>query len=265
MSMPFDHLGSLRAVPMTLYTEMLVVRGTIQTLQHRVTDILNQATEPHLVLEDVTLEEYGSTDLPLRAEFAQVNLASVLFAVSLTTVEPIRELRTPKVSERALLSVPPFRSRRPGPSPARARPARQPVGAPRRLHPGDRRHVLVRAGRRDPADGRLRRREPRPGPGLRAVPRGRSVGRRRPRHASHARSRSPPNGGLTVRGRPARPQSPRSALPHRSPRRHRRLRTRLPVRSAISGQRTPSGAAEGCGTSVIVVTGRTGSAWQRAQ
>jgi hypothetical protein len=109
MSMPFDHLGSLRAVPMTLYTEMLVVRGTIQTLQHRVTDILNQAAEPHLVLEDVTLEEYGSTDLPIRAEFAQVNLASVLFAVSLTTVEPMRELRTPKVSERALLSVPPFR------------------------------------------------------------------------------------------------------------------------------------------------------------
>jgi hypothetical protein len=109
MSMPFDHIASLRAVPMTLYTELLVVRGTIQTLQHRVTDILNQATEPHLVLEDVTLEEYGSTDLPIRAEFAQVNLASVLFAVSLTTVEPMRELRTPKVSERALLSVPPFR------------------------------------------------------------------------------------------------------------------------------------------------------------
>ena len=109
MSTIFDPLGSLRAVPMTLYTELLVVRGTIQTLQHRVTDILNQAVEPHLVLEDVTLEEYGSTDLPLRAEFAQVNLASVLFAVSLTAVEPMRELRTPKVSERALLSVPPFR------------------------------------------------------------------------------------------------------------------------------------------------------------
>ena len=109
MGMPFDPLGSLRPVPLTLYTELLVVRGTILTLQHRVTDILNQAAEPHLVLEDVTLEEHGSTDLPLRAEFAQVNLASVLFAVSLTTVEPIHELRTPKVSEPALLSVPPFR------------------------------------------------------------------------------------------------------------------------------------------------------------
>lgn len=109
MSLIFDSQASLRAVPLTLYTELLVVRGTIVTLQHRVTDILNQATEPHLILEDVTMEEYGSTDLPLRAEFAQVNLASVLFAVSLTTVEPIRELRTPKVSERALVSVPPFR------------------------------------------------------------------------------------------------------------------------------------------------------------
>jgi hypothetical protein len=70
MSMPFDPLGSLRSVPLTLYTELLVVRGSIQTLQHRVTDILNQAVEPHLVLEEVTIEEYGSTDLPLRAEFA---------------------------------------------------------------------------------------------------------------------------------------------------------------------------------------------------
>ncbi|HSW42925.1 MAG TPA: hypothetical protein VLM76_10490 [Patescibacteria group bacterium] len=109
MNLSFDPLGSLRAVPMTLYTELLVVRGTIQTLQHRVTDILNQAAEPHLVIEDVIIQEYGSTAPPLRAEFAQVNLASVLFAVSLTTVEPIRELRTPKVSERALVSVPPFR------------------------------------------------------------------------------------------------------------------------------------------------------------
>jgi hypothetical protein len=109
MSMFFDTLGSLRAVPLTLYTELLVVRGTVMTSQHRVTDILNQAVEPHLVLEDVTLEEHGSTDQPLRAEFAQVNLASVLFAVSLTAIEPVRELRTPKISERALLSVPPFR------------------------------------------------------------------------------------------------------------------------------------------------------------
>ena len=109
MSMMFDSPLTLRAVPLTLYTEQLIVRGTIHTHQHRVTDILNLTTEPHLVLEDVTLEEYGSTDVPTRAEFSQVNLGSVLFAVSLATVEPIRELRTPKVAERALVSIPPFR------------------------------------------------------------------------------------------------------------------------------------------------------------
>ncbi len=109
MSALFELTGAQRAVPMTMYTEQLIVRGSVQTAQHRVTDILNQAQDQYLVLEDVTIEEHGSTDAPTRAEFARVNLASVLFAVSLTTVDPIRELRTPKVSEHALLSVPPFR------------------------------------------------------------------------------------------------------------------------------------------------------------
>lgn len=101
--------AQMRTVPMTLYTEQFIVRGAIQTRQHRVTDILNDADQLFLVLEDVTLEEFGSRELPTRAEFAQVNLGSILFAVSLQAVEPIRELRTPKVSERALVSIPPFR------------------------------------------------------------------------------------------------------------------------------------------------------------
>lgn len=109
MSMLFDSPIPMRQLPLTLYTEQLIVRGVIQTRQHRVTDVLNLATDPFLVLEDVSLEEYSSAEPPLRAEFAQVNLASILFAVSLTTVDPIRELRTPKIAERALVSIPPFR------------------------------------------------------------------------------------------------------------------------------------------------------------
>ncbi len=101
--------ASLKTIPLTLYTEQFIVRGAVQTRQHRVTDILNAAEQAFLVLEDVSLEEFGSSDLPLRAEFAQVNLSAVLFAVALTTVEPMRELRTPKISERALVSIPPFR------------------------------------------------------------------------------------------------------------------------------------------------------------
>jgi hypothetical protein len=98
-----------RTVPLTLYTELFVVRGAIQTRQHRVTDILNEAGKAFLVLEDVLLDEFGSNDVPTRAEFAQVNLASILFAVSLQAVETTQELRTVKVSERALVSIPPFR------------------------------------------------------------------------------------------------------------------------------------------------------------
>ena len=105
--MTFEVLS--RTVPMTLYTEQFIVRGAIQTRQHRVTDILNGADQSFLVLEEVSLEEFGSNELPTRAEFAQVNLGSVLFAVSLQAVDPIRELRTQKISERALVSIPPFR------------------------------------------------------------------------------------------------------------------------------------------------------------
>ena len=109
MAMLFDSPTPVRQLPLTLYTEQLIVRGTVQTRQHRVTDILNVTDEPFLVLEDVMIEEYGSADPPVRAEFAQVNLSSILFAVSLATVESVRELRTPKIPERSLVSIPPFR------------------------------------------------------------------------------------------------------------------------------------------------------------
>ena len=45
----------------------------------------------------------------MRAEFAQVNLASVLFAVVNEPVSPAPELRTPKMPEEALISIPPFK------------------------------------------------------------------------------------------------------------------------------------------------------------
>lgn len=94
---------------MTLYTEQYVVRGVIETREHRVTDILNEAEQPFLVLEAVSLEELGFSDVPTRAEFAQVSLGSILFAVSLQAVEPARGLRTLKVGTRAFVSIPPFR------------------------------------------------------------------------------------------------------------------------------------------------------------
>jgi hypothetical protein len=101
--------GAPQSVTLTLYTDSFVIRGTLSTRQRRVTDMLNLAEERFLVLSDVTTDEFGSRGDQLRAEFAQVNLASVLFAVVNEEVAPAPELRTPKIAEEALISVPPFK------------------------------------------------------------------------------------------------------------------------------------------------------------
>jgi hypothetical protein len=94
---------------MTLYTDSYVIRGSASTRQHRLTDLLNNADQGYVVLEDVVIEEFGSKAEPQRAEFAQVNLDSILFAVSDTPVAPLPELRIPREPQQALVSVPPFK------------------------------------------------------------------------------------------------------------------------------------------------------------
>jgi hypothetical protein len=106
----FDSLGgSVQQVRLMLYTDSFVVRGSIATRQRRVTDMLNLAEERFLVLSDVTTDEFGPHGEQMRAEFAQINLASVLFAVINEPVTPAPELRTPKIPEEALISIPPFK------------------------------------------------------------------------------------------------------------------------------------------------------------
>ena len=102
----FTELGR---VELTLYTDALITHGQVRTRQHRITDILNLAEQPFLILEEVTVEEYGDRGQPIRADLAQVNLDSVLFAVADTPVEPSPELRTPKQPAAAMISIPPFR------------------------------------------------------------------------------------------------------------------------------------------------------------
>ncbi len=96
-------------VELTLYTDALITRGWVRTRQHRVTDILNHAEDPFLILEDVSVEELGDRGAPIRADVAQVNLEAVLFAVADVPIEPSPELRTPKKPTQAIVSVPPFR------------------------------------------------------------------------------------------------------------------------------------------------------------
>lgn len=100
--------GDLRAASITLVTDAFVVRGTIQTRHRRITDMLNTAEHDFLVLEQATFDEFGSTGVAIQTDFAQVNLGAVLFGVADDAVEATPELRVPKVSERALISVPPF-------------------------------------------------------------------------------------------------------------------------------------------------------------
>ena len=106
----FDLIGGEPSlVPLTLYTDSFVIKGQVRSRQPRVSDILNHADDDFLVLSDATVDEYGSRSLAARTEFAQVNLDAVLFAVADTTVEARADLRTPKVPEQALISIPPFR------------------------------------------------------------------------------------------------------------------------------------------------------------
>jgi hypothetical protein len=105
----FPAFTELARVELTLYTDALITTGVVRTRQHRITDILNLAEDPFLILEEVTVEEMGDRGSPIRADVAQINLDSVLFAVADTPVEPSPELRTPKRAAQAIVSVPPFR------------------------------------------------------------------------------------------------------------------------------------------------------------
>ena len=98
-----------QTVALTLYTDAFVVRGNVLTRQRRISDVLNHAEYDFLVVSEVVMEEFGSRSQAIRADYAQVNLGAVIFAVADTTVTAVPELRTPKIPELALISVPPFK------------------------------------------------------------------------------------------------------------------------------------------------------------
>lgn len=100
--------GALRTVSLTLFTDAFTVKGRLETPHRRISDALNEAQAGFLVLSDVQFDEYRTASAVMRAEFAQVNLGSVLFVVSNEVVAPEPALATPKTSEEALISIPPF-------------------------------------------------------------------------------------------------------------------------------------------------------------
>jgi hypothetical protein len=101
--------GEVHTVNLTLYTDTHIVRASYATRQRRISDILNESETDFIVVRDASFDDFGTSTQPMRAEYAQINLGAVLFAVVVDPVEPVPELRTPKVAERALISIPPFR------------------------------------------------------------------------------------------------------------------------------------------------------------
>jgi len=101
--------GEVHNVNLTLYTDTHIVRASYATRQRRVSDILNESETDFIVVRDASFDDFGTSTQPMRAEYAQINLGAVLFAVVADHVDPVPELRTPKVAERALISIPPFR------------------------------------------------------------------------------------------------------------------------------------------------------------
>ena len=101
--------ASESATPVTLFTDSHVVRGTLFSRARRLTDVLNAGQASFLVLQDVIFEDFGRHATIERSEYAQVNLASILFAVGPEAEAPTAALHTAKVPARALVSVPPFR------------------------------------------------------------------------------------------------------------------------------------------------------------
>jgi hypothetical protein len=101
--------GELRTVHLTLYTDTHVVKAAYATRQRRISDILNEPDAEFVVVRDAIFDDFGTSSSPMRADYAQINLGAVLFAVAEEAVDPVPELRTPKVAEKAMISIPPFR------------------------------------------------------------------------------------------------------------------------------------------------------------
>ena len=177
----FDSMaGGGSPVVLTLYTDSFVLKGSLDTRQRRITDMLNLAEDPFIVLADVQFDEHGSVGRTVRADFAQVNLGSILFAVADTVAEPAPELRTHKIEQRAIVSIPPFKVT--GCIHLLAeRSLRVALDrADRQVPAGDRGDLLVRLARRASGHRRPGRDQSVAGPDRGPPPGGGPVGRSRP-------------------------------------------------------------------------------------
>ena len=102
-------LGTPSTMDMLLATETTFIRGVLVTSQRRLSDVLNAADRPYLLLEQVEMTEASGDGETIRTAHAQVNLDAVLFAVADVPVLAPPELATPKAVQMAYVSLPPYR------------------------------------------------------------------------------------------------------------------------------------------------------------
>lgn len=104
----YEGLPSEISHEVTLYTDALAITGTIRTRKRRLSDVLNETEALTLPIEDATFRELGGGTVE-RSAFAYVSLEALLFAVSRQRFPASPQFHVVKVTEQALLSLPPFR------------------------------------------------------------------------------------------------------------------------------------------------------------
>jgi len=96
-------------VGLDLYTAAYRVSGSMATRFSRVSDILNQVTGTHVLVEQATVSEYADASATLGARHVHVALDEILLCVAATEGTARPEMRIPKRAVKAQLGIPPFR------------------------------------------------------------------------------------------------------------------------------------------------------------
>jgi hypothetical protein len=101
----------VKAVAVDVYTAAFRVSGQTSTRFERVSDIVNQITSTHLIVEEATVSEYADPAGTMSAPRLLVTMTEILFVIANTGAEGSArpEMRIPKRPVRAQVALPPFR------------------------------------------------------------------------------------------------------------------------------------------------------------
>ena len=106
----FGGISALKRVEVDLLTDAYRISGAVQTRFGRVTDILNQLSSTHLLVEHATISEHADPGSTMAAPSASVDVGSILLLTAPRLGgEASSEMRIPKRAVKAHLALPPIR------------------------------------------------------------------------------------------------------------------------------------------------------------